>query len=679
MLPDMGTLVYNGFDFGAGGGGVNTAMSFRPLTDDAMLTTKAAEFSFSVKSYVYSPAPGAETTDDRLDEVYELLTATGKQLEFYGKGGGVIQCNGAGGNADWDINAGPHPQVSNWRLLGGGNAVAFDWSCKVALARCPDRTLVGLSMLNHSVNWSVSNGGWTVRRVTILIEVAQSVRNRRVHASADEYYTKVLPPRLPGFSRQIDRDLSLNKAREVITVVDTETPFGLPDGVDVCNLRWRIKNSKRGFGLWNWSLGGTVEPIASESGVTAWDRFWLVLQSRLNHIDSTAQRVRENAGGVGGGGRGPAGPNPFQPGGPGGPNPFDPVEFFGIQTGGLARAGGQLARQGGGGVGAVAGGGGGAAATPPAQSAGRTHVIFELEIDEDVFGKSHSFRCGGLLLKSNLARILKDSGLWQPIPGVSGSRWVGTLPGPRGRAGLRHEAGQEVVIDLCRRQQPQPLKPDGGPRTSPGDFGATAGGSALAGGFGATTGLSGKGGGGGPGTSTAGGGTGTGTGRGFPPGTGTGVGWAFPPGEGTNTGRGGGPGTGTGTGTGRGPRDGDGYVSMRPRLEYERETPRARHQPIGVDDRQKRRAPNVIQQVSAQPATRVWLTGDAIRLYAPPDIPELVKVGGVEAHERRLWFSVEEIANYGGVPVYHAAWDVEYWLEEEAPRVPILGNLAAGP
>lgn len=401
-LPGLGTLVYNGYPF-SDNPFIKSSVTAKPLPTDSKLSTKLVEYEVNVSGTIQDNGG----TDVELEDLRARLSEWGAPFHMEHTGFGLLRVND-GGNR-YDFAGGPRPQFVQWLPLGGGNAANFVWKCVVTVPDCL-HALAGshnLLMRESECSWSVQNGGLTTRRTNVTVEVPQAVLGGgRLLNSADEWYERVLPARLPNFRRKIERRLGKAKNTLVIDCEDEELPSPLPDHVDVMDLDYTVRSGlNKGFAIWQATLSGEVQMIATRSPVLAFDRFMIYFDSRIRNVDTGgAQAVQPTR-------------SPWQ------------------------RAAGQDANR------------------------ARTHLVTDFQAKEKVNGRSSWFSVTFTIFKSSLTRILQHSGMWReprgaPMPGFpqgvnrnNGQIWVNTMPGPRGRAGLAHDKNQEVVIDVCHPER----------------------------------------------------------------------------------------------------------------------------------------------------------------------------------------------------------------------------------
>lgn len=93
------------------------------------------------------------------------------------------------------------------------------------------------------------------------------------------------------------------------------------------------------------------------------------------------------------------------------------------------------------------------------QRNGLTYFLDNIELDDEVFGRSTSFSATVHVLGAIWPSwLLETSGLWQALPNTDFLRWKqsifgasGRAQGPRGVAGMAFQNGDDAIVDLCAR------------------------------------------------------------------------------------------------------------------------------------------------------------------------------------------------------------------------------------
>lgn len=80
-------------------------------------------------------------------------------------------------------------------------------------------------------------------------------------------------------------------------------------------------------------------------------------------------------------------------------------------------------------------------------------IPMKLRIGAKVFGRTSRFQAV-IQVVACLKEILRSSGLWKPVPGTSYQQWAASMVSagvwnPRGRGGWRHTTTQDAIVDVC--------------------------------------------------------------------------------------------------------------------------------------------------------------------------------------------------------------------------------------
>lgn len=249
--------------------------------------------------------------------------------------------------------------------------------------------------------------------------------------------------------------------------------------------------------------------------------------------------------------------------------------------------------------------------------ANKKFIIDEVEAEEDIWGTACGFSVSWRVI-STLENLLKDSGIWKPL-GFDWKLWnasVANAQGPRGLAGM--VGGVDIIIDLCRGPIQQTVEPVGPPPATPYD---------ISGGFKNT-----------------------------------------PPTPETS------------------------YLQYAMNVEPYRVRPVTRQAIMQAPDTESSSGmsemgtqtsfkyptgtstPDIIQE-GGQSRYGVRITGHAIRAGFEIPRPAVTKFGGETATERSGRFVSRATANALGVPVYSAAWDIDYALPATPKIVRMFANI----
>ncbi len=113
-------------------------------------------------------------TDARLVAIRTQLERDGGSLVFKDKGFGPIIINAGGAR---DVKWGPKTQVLSWKPVGSANACEIRWSVTTCVSPCLAEGVqnsTGIMALNYSPSFSVSPRGGVTRTITGYIEIAMT-------------------------------------------------------------------------------------------------------------------------------------------------------------------------------------------------------------------------------------------------------------------------------------------------------------------------------------------------------------------------------------------------------------------------------------------------------------------------------------------------------------------------
>ncbi|VTT96573.1 unnamed protein product [Gemmataceae bacterium] len=415
-LPTVGTLWYNGFEFGP----YTETLDFRgtPQYDSAGRTVTATRFFLHVRTVLENTGG----TDAATRAAVVKLTQPAAGLIYDGRGFSGVRINlGSTRDCSW----GPKPQVVSLRPGGGpGLTSTLEWSVEWLQPTCADgQTNPGSPMeFVYKLGFDVDRSGYTTRRYDLRLRIAISrpdIKTRAVTQTADQWRERVTPPVPPGY-RRASQSWSVNEAKDELTgsIVDEQMPPNAPPpGVVLAEASHDY--STDGGKIYNWT--GTITAryeLAQDATVEkAVKAFFSLLNDRL---------------GKGAGGKAQFGP-------------ADARDAKGMPT--------------------------------PIKSAGVV-IPWSFSVSEpEIYGRlSAAFRFTYRVAGVDLAQILAKGGLWRPAPldrggGVGGlanaaakktayELWAGSTAnvlGPRGGSGLA--VGPDFIVDLCAAVQPAPPLP----------------------------------------------------------------------------------------------------------------------------------------------------------------------------------------------------------------------------
>lgn len=299
-LPTIGTLSYNGIPFGPL---TRSKIDAKPVYDQAGRTVAYVEYTLSITSYIL-PQSLQGTTDGNMVQVRQLLTQPAGALHYddsVAQGGstgfGSVASgfplsintgqNNPGGFQIQDVVWGPKPQLIRMQPVGSSQCWLIEWTCQVAIPECLSAKYAGVIMaLNYDARFHIDSDGYTTRIITGYLEIPMTranVNSRALPDIADAYREQINLPPVPGFRREQDYHISLDKRRLDFSFVDTELPVdGLPRDVTAASGRHRIQSPSKTFrGFWTGHLSASYTVARNVPKSETWDIFMALLIDRL--------------------------------------------------------------------------------------------------------------------------------------------------------------------------------------------------------------------------------------------------------------------------------------------------------------------------------------------------------------------------------------------------------------
>lgn len=128
VLPDIGTLAYNGVTFSQL---YKSSVNGNAIPDAASRTVRFMEYTITVEGMV-TLNDGDVTTDNSWVNLRQRLDQYAGTLTYQGKGFGPLVVNKPGGVL-WDVNWGPKPQTLEFQPLGSSRSAMIRWTVKVCI------------------------------------------------------------------------------------------------------------------------------------------------------------------------------------------------------------------------------------------------------------------------------------------------------------------------------------------------------------------------------------------------------------------------------------------------------------------------------------------------------------------------------------------------------------------
>lgn len=408
----LANVVYNGFRFPLGR---HSSVSFSPEMSDDGRTVKYLRADIRIE-FVWVDRDGSENvttpqfnylgrnTDLTFPALRQALSNPGQPLRFVAEGVGDFRIQE---NGYYDVNNGPKPKVVSAVPIAGGLAQDVVWECSTWCPNCTDNIgLYGIAQLPFTVSWGMGVNGITTRSINGSIEIPLSRTpnpgQRRALTTTRETadYTRdiigKLFPRLTGFERSQNYTLSSDRKTLNFSITDTEiaTPNPYFPGIVKMSIPRRYTSDyKTGFTQWQGTVSGSIEVAPGYSKVRAWTAFATVFK---NIFDKRTL------------GKLPKTSTTDQP-------------YPGVT----------------------------------ADQKDSWAMITAMSFEEEIYGRTLSFSINYRLFCS-LRDLFKATGLFQPLNiSASEASWnlwktsTDKIQGPRGWRGVRFEAEDDIIVDLC--------------------------------------------------------------------------------------------------------------------------------------------------------------------------------------------------------------------------------------
>lgn len=285
-------IKYNGYTFSDHS---NVEVSMELVYDEAGRVVTGKRYMITVSALV---APGPEfadppaeppvcelNTNTAMEDIRKRLSASGKSLVMTEIGfGDPIEINDSAGG-EKDIDSGPKSEVVSWLPIGHENAAEIVWRCSTTVSPCDDDTFIGLRSLNYSIGFSINRKGFTTKRVSGHLTVAQSNYDGKSTASADDFRDSIVVDRMANSHREQDFSLSADKSRLDFTITDQEieSPNAYPAGVVAISAptRLRIPYPNPNAVVSHASFQVKMELEATQPRTRAWELFQSLFGLRI--------------------------------------------------------------------------------------------------------------------------------------------------------------------------------------------------------------------------------------------------------------------------------------------------------------------------------------------------------------------------------------------------------------
>lgn len=386
-LPAIDIITYDGFTFPPA---IHSSVTVTPVDSSDGRNHKYSTYRIRVTGVLVAsdldptqvPDPvtgvGKSLTGafaNNMNALRKKLLRSGKTLTVVGIG---INATLTAGNC---VGFGPKPKVFAWDMLGADQALSFTWEVEYTTSHCDSELFGSFAEFSYSVGFSISEEGLTTRVINGEYETHVYRQGNQIVGTADQQWDNLLIPRIPGFVRTHDHQLSPDKKTVRFTITDREHESDNPlyPGMIRMQVRESIRNAMQVIGggnqRWGITISGSITVAPGVARSLAWTAFLIVFRDRFD------QRVR---------------------------------------------------------------------AAGDANDGKGVVCLTGIELGEDIFNRTVDFSVSYTLFTS-LDTLLAATGFGRPVPG-DWNAWsvsLAELTGPRGVAGLRHYASDDVIVDFC--------------------------------------------------------------------------------------------------------------------------------------------------------------------------------------------------------------------------------------
>lgn len=416
QLPAVGFVSYNGYQlppvFKA------TGMA-RNVYDLANRTVKYVNYVIHLQWEVTGGDPptfieGAQT-DASIEKLRKCLMEAGGPFYFQNQGFGNFSVN-AGGVTD--VAFGPTPLDFSWAPIGSNRACRVNWSIEAHVPECCQTTPVyaGRPMeWTFEISTAIDNHGMTTRTVTGTIEIPMTRQGHAIPDIADDYRERINAGTMPvpyGFKRQQTFNVSRDKRTLDFSITDTEIDSNnsYPVGIVDVDVHYSVNQLYTTVGGILGDLTRLIPGISALRGIPIPTNIYVATMSGSYKVLSGEPYTRA----------------------------YDAFQALVSDRRANAARFGKIIRDMG------------------LESAAGIPAGFNF--DEGIYDRSVSFS-QTWYMPMLFEKLMAASGIWTKVPSAfnNGGLWQSSMInafGVRGIAGLRNNASDDVIVDLCQDGTP---------------------------------------------------------------------------------------------------------------------------------------------------------------------------------------------------------------------------------
>lgn len=282
---------YNGFTFPDRS---NIRVNSNFVYDGAGRTVIGTRYVLTISTIITDEAAtisNLRTSGSIVADIRKRLALPGKTLEIHHDGFAVgpLQIN-LGQSNPRDIEWGPKPRVLSWVPIGDTMSCEVVWECEFMLKECSENGHDGVKEFNYSVAFSLDSMGFTIRRISGFISIANTRKDggttdNTLGDNIDNYRDFIVIEKPSNFMRTTaDWEVSEDRSSARFTIVDAEIRTGNVYPQDVVSIRgthrvaWNRQSSISK--IYN-TISLTIELIPNVPKVRAWMIFRAIVQQRM--------------------------------------------------------------------------------------------------------------------------------------------------------------------------------------------------------------------------------------------------------------------------------------------------------------------------------------------------------------------------------------------------------------
>ena len=298
LIAATGIVSYNGITFPSA---LHTKIQAKPMYQHGEVSRKYIHYTLTVDTvltYTDPPLSAAVTANQNMGtnsiQYRKLLTEPRKCLTFGEQGFGEFVINAfaggvvpAGYRSVKDVAFGPKPRLLVWEPIGSNRAAHVSWVCEFCIPECLSnsaRDSDAMLEVTYECSFNVNNEGLLTRTVRATIEIAANALTNKFLDTVDNYVERFQPPKIDGFHRETNRQISRDHRVLNITYQDTEISSDNPfhEGLVAMDASHTVNSSfaDDGFVRWYQTITGTFRWAKGVPAGIAWAAFADLVRQR---------------------------------------------------------------------------------------------------------------------------------------------------------------------------------------------------------------------------------------------------------------------------------------------------------------------------------------------------------------------------------------------------------------